>query len=101
MRSGIIPRPAEDCAGEYIARHNQSARPHGQGAMSTLAHASRMPGQAPHLLLVYDSAVHVSDLKDYGKQGIAAYTVGKRGRSRIGTFANRLEAMRAVIWGRA
>jgi hypothetical protein len=69
--------------------------------MSTRARNSRRPGQAPRLLSVYDGAVHIGDLKDCGKHGVVAYAIGKRGRIKIGIFANRIEAMRAVSRGRA
>jgi hypothetical protein len=64
--------------------------------MSTRARASRKPGQAPHLLSVYDGAIHVGDIKDCGKHGVIAYAIGERDRIKIGTFANRIEAMRGV-----
>jgi hypothetical protein len=68
--------------------------------MSVRARASSKLGQVPRLLSVYDGAVHVGYLKDCGKQGIVAYAIGKGGRIKIGTFANRFEAMRAVSGGR-
>ena len=64
--------------------------------MNARAHASPKPGQAPHLLSVYDGAVHIGDLKDCGKHGIVAYTIGKRGRIKVGTFETRADAMRAL-----
>lgn len=51
-------------------------------------------------LAVYDGRVRIGEIEDRGRGRVVAYAVGKRGRIKIGTFANRIEAMRAVSRGR-
>jgi hypothetical protein len=69
--------------------------------MSAQTRLSGKRAHAAHTLAVYDGTTHVGDVKDCGKQGVISYAIGRVRRIRIGTFANRTEAMRAVSRGRA
>jgi len=58
--------------------------------------ASRNADPAATLLSVYDGTLQVGEIEDHGRRRVLAFAIGKRGRVKIGIFANRLEAMRAV-----
>lgn len=60
------------------------------------------PGKAERTTLsVYDGQVCVGEIIDQGRGRVVAYETGKGRRIKIGTFANRSEAMRAIIGGRS
>jgi hypothetical protein len=48
------------------------------------------------LLAVYDGAERVGELDDHGRRRVDAFAIVEAKRKHIGTFATRIEAMRAI-----
>jgi hypothetical protein len=72
----------------------------GGGTMKRRFSPRRQTNTTAKRLAVYDGLLCIGEIEDRGRGRVVAYAVGKRGRIKIGNFANRLEAMRAVSPGR-